>query len=170
MTELLAGDLLLYQGSGFFSRLIRVKSWSEVSHCECFFGHENGRAISGASRDGEGVNTYPLRTDGLFYVLRPVMPFDLAAAMAWHETVRGQKYDWKGILVFTLAVQQGAHDKMFCSEWATRWYRAGRLEPFQGGFDADRVAPGTFLTSSPFRIVWAHPKARYKSELTGVGV
>ena len=159
--DLLPGDLLCYRGTGFFSRLIRIKSWSELSHVECYFGCN----VSGASRDGEGVGSYPLRLDGLYYVLRPVPPVDLAAARLWHETVKGQRYDWKGILVFTLAVKQGATDKMFCSEYATRFYRAGRCEPFQPGFDADRVAPGTFLTSGAFRIVWAHPEARYQAEL-----
>ena len=40
------GDLLLYSGSGMFSKLIRIKTWSRYSHCEVV----DGFGLSVASR------------------------------------------------------------------------------------------------------------------------
>jgi len=41
-------------------------------------------------------------------------------------------------------------DRMMCSEFATRFYRAGGFEPFSMFEDADMVAPATFLVSPHF--------------------
>lgn len=139
------GDCLLYKPSGFWSYAIAVKTWNKVSHCEAFVG--NGLSV--ASRDGVGVGRYPLRTDGLAYVLRPNQPFELAAALKWFATVNGQKYDWVGLARFLAwgGISTGKNDKMFCSEFLTRFYRAGGFNPFNPGQDADSVAPATFLYS-----------------------
>lgn len=140
------GDHLLYGGSSWIDIGIKIKTWGPCAHCECYIG--NGESV--ASRNGIGVNVYPLRVMDLLYVLRPNKPFDLKAAMVWFETVRGEKYDWKGLLCFWLAVKQGSQKKMFCSETLTRFGRAGGLLAFNPRYDADRVAPNTFLTSNVF--------------------
>lgn len=153
--ELLAGDCLLYRGNSLFDWLIYLKTWTFVCHVEVY----QGGGLSVASRNGVGVNLYPLRTEGLAYVLRPKAvygPFDNVAANAWFYTkAQGQGYDWKGLLCFTLAVKQGSPNKMFCSEFATRYYRAGRFNPFAPDYDADRISPGQFLQSPSFDTVYS---------------
>lgn len=150
--QLKPGDLLLYRPKkgSFFGWLISVKTWNKISHCELYVGDHQ----SIAARDGIGVNMYPLRESELAMVLRPKVPLDVVDMLNWFETVRGQKYDWLGLLVFTLAVKQGSTDKMFCSEFCTRALRAGGVEPFTVDTDADRVAPATFLYSPAFDVKW----------------
>ena len=144
--DLRPGDLLLYRSGGLFAWAIRVKTWSDVNHVETYVG--TSQAFSARNN---GVNVFPLRLEGLRYVLRPIAPYDHVAAAAWRETVRGQRYDWKGMLVFFLAAAQSARDRQFCSEACTRDARAGKIVPFADTFDADRVAPGSFLASPAYR-------------------
>jgi hypothetical protein len=163
------GDTLLYSVNGVFDWIIRTKTWSRYSHCECY----DGGGYSLASRNGLGVARYPTRTDGLkaVYRLRESVPFDLDAARAWFETVDGQGYDWFGLLSFTAAKFQGKdNDKQFCSEVLARLYRAGigamvkhpdgkagnrlllhalGLDPF-GGENADAIPPAAFARSPHF--------------------
>lgn len=136
------GDVILYNGTGFFSWLIRTKTWSDVSHVETYIG----MGFSAASRDGKGVNTYPLRLDGIQYILRPTMPIDYVKGMNWHASVKGQGYDWLGLLAF-VNVDKDDRNKMFCSEHATYLARAFGLEPFVASLPAVKVAPATFLLS-----------------------
>lgn len=145
------GDVLLYSGSGFFSRIIKIKTFSHISHCEVYDGH----GMSVASRDGVGVGRYPVRFRDLVYVLRPGSPFDVLKARRWFKTVDGQGYDWIGLLAFVSAKYQGrSNRRMFCSEFSTRYLRSGGFEPFgvQHGkpYDADGIAPGEHLKSTAF--------------------
>lgn len=148
------GDCLLYRGTGFYSWLIAIKTWHDVSHVEVFVGRDKTGALSSvASRNGIGVGQYPLRLDGLIAVLRPTAPFNLADAMkAFHAKYEGQKYDWLGLLRFawrSKVVPDCDDNRQFCSEFATRFYRAGGLDPFNNE-DADAIAPATFLLSDKF--------------------
>lgn len=146
-------DVLLYRGGGIFSAIIRVKTWSHYSHCEV----NDGRGVSVASRDGKGVGRYAHRADGLSVVLRPYADFRLEAARAWFETVDGQGYDWLGLLAFSSAKLQGKDNgRMFCSEFTTRYLRAGGIDPFRG-YDADGIAPGEFVKSPIFDCIWRAP-------------
>lgn len=149
MTELQPGDLLCYPPTGLIGHLIVFKTWSRppISHVEVYLG--NGRS---AAARGDGVNIYRLRSD-YSLVMRPRKAFNVGAAREWLETVRGQKYDYFGLFSVFIATRQGAQDKMYCSELATRLYRAGGLEPFHEEFDADRAAPATFLASWAFERV-----------------
>lgn len=153
------GDLLLYAGRGPIAWWIKVKTWSGVSHCEVAL--DDRRSV--ASRDGIGVGRYARRYDDLAYLLRPWRPINLDAGERWFATVDGQRYDWLGLLVFYLAAKQGARDRMFCSEFATRFYRACGLEPFTERMDADRVAPATFLYTPRFVEVWRRPDMERKA-------
>lgn len=153
-SDLRPGDCLLYYPTGLFGWLIALKTWNRVSHVEVYAG--NGKSV--ASRDGRGVSLYPFRSAELCRVLRPVGDFDISKAIEWFIIhADGQSYDWKGILVFTLAVHEGARDKMFCSEFATRFYRAGGFHPFAEDYDADHIAPAQFLQSPKFQTVWLKP-------------
>jgi hypothetical protein len=152
------GDTLLYFQQSAFDWLVALKTWNFVAHCEIYVG--SGQSV--ASRQG-GVNLYPLRLDGLAYIRRPIMPFDFSSAMNWFSVpynprtgrgIEGQKYDYLGLLCFTLAVRQGSPHRMFCSEFATRWYRRAGLYVVAQDYDADRVAPAQLLQSPSLRTVW----------------
>lgn len=148
------GDCLLYSGSSPFSWFIKVKTWSRISHVEVFIG--NGRAL--ASRDGQGVNNYPLRVDGLVEVLRPTVPCDLNAGLAWYGTVRGRPYDWKQLFTFLRAgrKQLANEEAFFCSEFAARLYAAMTDDPpFAIHYAAPAISPGMFRASPHFTIVWS---------------
>jgi hypothetical protein len=145
MTDLRPGDLLCYPPTSFIGHLIVLKTWSRppVSHVEVYLG--DGKS---AAARAQGVNIYTLRHDWSL-VLRPTLPFDRDAALAWMETVRGQRYDFLGLFSSFLARKQGHPDKMYCSELAARLYRKSGMDPFSRDFDADQAAPATFLCS-PF--------------------
>ncbi|HAM41650.1 MAG TPA: hypothetical protein DCP69_10025 [Candidatus Omnitrophica bacterium] len=150
--ELHPGDLLLFDRRGsVVNWWIRVKTWSDVSHCEVYVGD----GWTWASRNGEGVNEYPVDTSGLRRVLRPDAELDWPAGREWFVTVRGQGYDYLGLLAFYYARWQGRESpRMFCSEFATRLYRALGLEPFRADTDADGVAPSSFDYSPRFAVTW----------------
>lgn len=141
------GDGLLYGPKGFFGYAIALKTWMKVAHVEVYAGD----GMSWASRDGQGVGLYPVREDRLIQVLRPVRELDIAGMREWFLTVDGQGYDWFGLARFLAwgRIGTGDNGKMFCSEFATRLYRAGGLDPFNG-CDADAIAPATFLLSNGF--------------------
>lgn len=146
-----AGDCLLYAPKGFYGLLISIKTWHSIAHCEAYVG--NGKSV--ASRDGAGVGLYDWRSTELVYVLRPNRPFDLKEALAqFNHKWRGQGYDWLGLLRFAwrAPVSRFRFDnKQFCSEMATRFYRAGGIDPFNGA-DADSIAPFQFLLSPVFDV------------------
>jgi hypothetical protein len=153
--ELLAtGDHLLYDVDSLWSDpggflcdwVIRTKTWSDVAHIEIY----DGNGMSLASRAG-GVNRYPFRAQGLKYILRP-NTWNHVAATAYFLTVKGQGYDWKGLLCFTLAVRTGANGKQFCSEFARNLDAAAGCPSFYKQWPADLTAPGMFKASPAF--IW----------------
>ena len=151
------GDLILYAPSSLYGKLIAIKTWHSISHCELFTG--NGQ--SAASRDGVGVGLYPLRTDHAAYVLRPqdAGVLDWVAFWKWFRTVNGQKYDWWGLLRFVWTHELGPnqHAKMYCSEFVVRAYRVMGSKAVSATEDADAFAPAPLLASSGLAVI-ATPK------------
>jgi len=148
---LLPGDLLLYRPSTFFGYVIAVKTWSRVSHVEVYIGKNE----SVGSREKTGVRTYPLRTSNVGFVLRAKHKPDMDSAMLWFfAKAIGQKYDYLGLLCFTLAVNQGSWSKQFCSEFAKRFMEHSGVEAIARHWPADKVAPGSYLMSPELQIVW----------------
>ncbi len=139
------GDCLLYRPTGIFGTIIKLKSWHDVAHVEIYTGE--GKSV--ASRDGLGVGLYPWRDTDIAYVLRPTYPLDWMGFWRWFKTVNGQKYDWLGLLRFSWFKSIGTNNnnRMFCSEFAVRAYRAMNAHVFNDYEDADAVAPAQFLTS-----------------------
>lgn len=144
------GDCLLYRPASWIGWAIAIKTWHAVSHCEAYVGLGCSVAARGPQDGKGGVGAYGLRLDGLAHILRPRAPFDIDAAARWFHTVEGQRYDWWGLFRFFTVGGEQPHDRMFCSEFLTRWYRNGNLEPFQPDEDADGIAPFQFLTSPMF--------------------
>lgn len=145
------GDCLLYRAKGVFGWLIALKTWHSIAHCEAYIG--NGRSV--ASRDGIGVGVYDTRLSELRYVMRP-KPGTFSQPLAlntFYRKYQGQGYDWLGLLRFAWRAEVSAtrfNNKQFCSEFLTRYYRAGGLEPFNEAEDADAIAPFQFATSPVF--------------------
>lgn len=150
-----AGDVLLYRPSTLFGQIIKIKTWSRVSHVEVYIGKDQ----SVGSREKSGVRVYPLRTDHLGFVLRSKQVLDQDSAMLWFfAKAQGQSYDFFGLLIFALAVSQGSPKKQFCSEFATRFLRHGGVDVVANHWDADKVAPGNFLMSPNLEIIWSDGK------------
>ena len=84
---------------------------------------------------------------------RPRTHVDLWAAEQWFRDVRGEGYDFKGLLCFWLAVREGSRRKMFCSEFALRWYRHATVQPFNPAQDADRTSPRDFWLTNEFETI-----------------
>lgn len=152
LPNLLPGDILLYGPSNLIGRLICVKTWSHVCHCEVYAGG----GFSVASRDGIGVGKYPLRTEQLKAVLRPVGKLSMTSAMRWfYGSANGQRYDFLGLMVFFLAVKRGSPDRMFCSEFAVRFMRKAKVPVVNLNWDADKTAPGDLLKSTSLNwVLW----------------
>lgn len=171
------GDLLVYGPKGWldlFNQVtIRRTAWGYGCHVEIYHGpvvdkecldHHHGDGwfstsmrfaySSLASRNGLGIHTYPFRREQLIAVRRPINPINYNKARLWYHKVEGQKYDWLGLLCFTYAVRSGSKDRMFCSEFATRFYRHGGVSPVQDWMDADTVSPNDLLKSMSFRTIW----------------
>lgn len=148
LSRIIPGDCLLYNWKrSLFSFIIGIKTWHTISHCEVYAGSSE----SFASRDGEGVNWYPFRFDNLSYILRPPANFNYGKSRIWFNTVRGQGYDYLGLLRFAWASGYdplGKNNKMFCSEFLARFYNKGDWYLFNNE-PPDSIAPFQFLLA-PF--------------------
>lgn len=150
VTQLRTGDVLLYKGTGLFSRLIGIKTWHfDVTHVEVYIGTRE----SAASRDGKGAGIYPIRLDGLMYVQRPTVPLQLKAALDWHyREAAGAPYGWGDLLVF--AGMNVNAKGMVCSPYATDFLRAGAIPVFNRE-PSLKVAPFQFRTSELLPDAWS---------------
>jgi len=151
--DLRRGDCLLYRPKGFFGWVIATKTWHPVAHVEVYAGNDH----SWASRDGLGVNLYPIRMTELAYVLRPTAPVDLARANRWAQTKIGTRYGWIELLNFVgVSLSLGG---MFCSQFEVEYYRQGGWSMFPED-DAARVAPfeNLNLVGAGFADVWHEEK------------
>lgn len=146
------GDVLLYYVEDFIDTCIAEKTGKAVGHIERYIG--NGQSV--ASRNGLGVNQYPLRLDGLVCVRRPRQPIDFEAGMDWFEKVaKGQGYDFEGLLTFTSFFKSGHEGQMFCSEFALNFDRACKFEPFNPSQPAYETSPRDYWLAGLFSTVWA---------------
>lgn len=148
------GDVLLYRRQSLWSWLIRLKTFSPVSHVELYAGE--GQAF--ASRDGEGVGTYPVREDGVWAILRPsvpLTPFEWDALARVHAHYVGAKYDWWGLLGFFQS-SHGRDDaaKAFCSEHIARVFKLAGRPLFGFAWPSDKVSPGMFLACPLLDTLW----------------
>lgn len=148
ISQLKAGDVLLYKGTGLYGFIIRLKTWHPEGHVEVFVG--NGQ--SAASRDGLGVGIYPARTADLVKVLRPDVPFQRAAALDWfYHNANHLPYGWLDLLQFTgLNVDRRG---IVCSPFAVRFLRAGGV-PVLNGEVAEKVAPFELALDDYLKPVW----------------
>lgn len=165
------GDVLLYSRNSPFNWIIKVKTWSRITHCEVALPHPQSPALTVASRNGNGCGFYAFDPKGLAFVLRPTPDaprFEPAAAIGWFYANRiyEQGYDWLALINFTYARYASRDNaKQFCSEFAVRFLRKGGLDLFPEQ-DADTIAPRDLLLSRYLQPVWRSPEewARYHKQ------
>lgn len=169
VTWLHPGDLLLYSRNGFFSRAIKIKTWSHYSHVETYIGagmthaaRDSGK-FWGKPRPGTGVGFFNIQFDGLVLVRRPRGVFNLDTAMAYARRVEGQNYDVWGLFRF-FTIGEQSYDKQFCSETAVRLARAGGIEPFVGHLDADLVSPRDLAVTPAYRDLLVYATRKHDSQ------
>ena len=151
-TELLAGDCLLYAPSGIFGKAIAWMTSGGVSHVEVY----KGGGISYASRNGLGTNEYPLRTEQLVRVLRSRKTLNMGRMGIAFEAMRGDPYDWTGIINTALGGQGDSSPKgNVCSAAATIWYRVAGLSRLFGAEEPEHITPRDFEKSDLFWQVWS---------------
>lgn len=148
-------DHLIYSGFSPFDLLIEVKTAALAAHIEIYIG--DGQSV--ASRNGIGVNQYPLRTKGLQYVLRPRFMLNLPKAMEWFETVKGTPYGWWDLLNFVDPFDYITSNGMICSQFAAEFDRNADMQWFADEWPTGKVSPRDFLVTNAYRMVWSrYPK------------
>jgi len=152
LPELLPGDTFIYGRAEIYDLAICIKTWCwDACHVEIYAGD----GMSMASRNGKGVNLYPFRREQLTYVRRPNMTFNYANGRKWfNDVARGQKYDWLGLLCFTLAVKQGSPNKMFCSEFWKNFFHETGLDVIAPEWSADATAPAQCRHTPVLTTIW----------------
>jgi hypothetical protein len=151
LPELLPGDTLVYGIADALDCLIAVKTWSSACHVEVYAGG----GMSMASRNGKGVGLYCFRKKQLIAVRRPNLTFDFGKGSKWFwDNALGQKYDWLGLLCFTLAVKQGSPNKMFCSEFWKNFFHETGLDVMAPDWPADKTAPAQCLQTPVLTTIW----------------
>lgn len=149
------GMVLLYKPTSAFGKMIVFHTGGPCSHAELYAG--GGASV--ASRDGQGTGLYPLRTDDLGWVLRPVTPFDAAKASAWFTAQPHQKYGWSDLLQFCGYPVNG--NGVVCSPFVVYVLRAGGVPVFKD-IAPERIAPNDLLLSELLLDITAevqHPDA-----------
>jgi hypothetical protein len=167
-------DFLLYRPKGIYGRIIRFKTGQKIGHVEVYLGRDvlnrvglldsldkaNGNTpthYSTASRDGQGVNFYPVRMTELAYVMRPrdiYAPKIGAQVAAVYRAIqlRGTPYGWLDLLDFCGYHVNG--EGVVCSPYATVIGRAARLDLFNGT-QARVIRPCDFRQSELLYTYWS---------------
>lgn len=147
------GDLLFYSGTGFFSRLIKIKTYSEWTHVAVYLGGGLQREFV----EGCGPQVVPLRIKNLGMIKRRLGAWSKARSDEYWDTVKDQSYDYWGLILGFLARIQGRDNrKMFCSEYVTRddRYAVDGQHLFSDEIDADGVSPADVGRSPAAYILW----------------
>jgi len=155
------GDCLLYAPSDVFDWGVVMKTWTRVSHVEVYIGND----VSVASRNGKGVDKYPVRPDHVALVRRPGSRFNLEAAMRWFyygdgtsPKAQGQKYGWRTLLTFVLLNNNPIEGHMICSEFVAGFYRAGGNPLFAADWPDYRTPPSLEVATPALTTIWDNGK------------
>jgi hypothetical protein len=152
MTEILPGDVLIYTGNSLIDWAIKLKTWSRACHCEIYIGGDKSVAARWPR-----ISLYPLRKEGLAYVLRPVGKLDMGTGMEWfYSRANGLPYAYWELLNFYLPYGSINVRGMICSSFAARFLKHCGFMPFAPEWPKDKVAPANFLMLPPqvFDWVW----------------
>lgn len=151
------GDALVYLPDWWnpVDLIICHKTWMNCCHVAVYVG--GGNIVQAVLK---GVNIYPVDLRGIAGILQPQGTMRLDTAMSWfYSKAKGQGYDLLGLFNFYRRMRKTADmRRMWCSEFATRFYRAGGHQPFNPECDADMISPAQFCQTSAFNFRWRSPK------------
>jgi hypothetical protein len=156
-----AGDTLLYGGWAIEDIIVWLKTFSFATHIEVFVG--GGQSM--ASRPGTGCRLYPLRKQGIRYVLRPTGPLDLENGMAnFHANMEGLPYGVSDLTQFYPALAWCLRHVGFkvkgiiCSEAGDKFYQGCGFSCFNTNYPAGLVVPRDYLVVGGcyFELVWSY--------------
>lgn len=148
---LVPGDCILYRPTDVFDWAVALKTWTRVSHVEVFIGDHT----SVASRNGKGVDMYPVRLQDVACVRRPGPGFDLEKAMRWFDAcAQGQKYGWRTLLSFICLNSSPVEGHMICSEFAAEFYKAGGHPLFAADWPSYRTPPSLEVATPALTTIW----------------
>jgi hypothetical protein len=142
--DLIPGDVLLYSGTSFFSKVIEVKTFSAISHVEVYFG--DGKTVTARP---EGANIYDFTPVDLAEVRRPTFPIDIKRAEPWLNAIKGMPYGWPDMEIFA-GLKAPNDGSLVCSEVSAMLLhnaRTGELSTFATDADLRRIAPAHFQLS-----------------------
>ncbi len=146
------GDVLIYSGTGFFSRLIKLKTGSEWTHVAVYIGNGLQREF----KEGVGAQEVPFRSENLGSIRRPLCVWDRTKSDGFWDEIKDQGYDYLGLFWSFYARKQGRKNfKMFCSEYVTRdAVRSTGCPAVSEETDADGVTPEDLGKSIAYKTVW----------------
>lgn len=146
------GDLLVYSGSGFFSRLIKFKTASEWTHVAVYVGDGKMREF----KEFAGAQEVEFRSHNIGMIRRSRCEWNKEKADAFWQEVNKQGYDYVGLFWSFYARKQGRkNEKMFCSEFAAReHYKSTGCHAVSEETDADGVSPADLAKSVAYTTVW----------------
>lgn len=155
--QLQPGDVLLYDTPDDLVDWIITRT-GPAAHVEFYEGNRQ----SLASRNGIGVGRYDLRLAGLIGVVR--LDVDYATLQAfvaefskWFETVKGDGYDWQGLLGFIEVKDMEAAKHLFCSAFLAAGFAAAALR-IAGVEVFNKLWPHGLITPTDFfktvRLKW----------------
>ena len=146
------GDHLIYNSmKDLVDWGIMLKTGSPACHIEICIAP--GKAV--AARNGIGVDDYPLRKEGLAWILRPKSPLDITSGLEWfYRSAHGQKYGWAELFNFWLPFSDLPSDGMICSTFAAFFGDACGFEAFNQNYDHNKISPADYTKSGAFDWVW----------------
>ena len=146
------GDLLIYSGTGWISRLIKFKTSSEWTHAAVYIGGGMVREF----RENHGPQEVPFETKNLGEIRRPRCAWDREKSdLLWKE-VKEWEYDYWGLIrSFYGRKQNVANKKMWCSEYAAAdCFRATGCRPVSDETPFDAIAPKDLSQSLAYETKW----------------
>ncbi len=145
-----AGDIFFSRDNSLTSKLIRIKTLSNWSHCGIIL---NKTYVVSATIKGvveEPIDNYPIRQvlmlKGISNEIR-----EKIVILARYQV--GKKYDFCGLASFLLFKKLGSKDRWFCSEFVNEIYKRAGIDLFDGRKDGAFVSPADLYENPKLKLV-----------------
>lgn len=136
-----------------FSRLIRLATWSEFSHCDLICPDDDDLLIGSIPMKGVITHSLDERIDRSHRWA--VYEVDGSAGAAWTYAAKqlGKSYDWLGILGIAMKRDWQGDDKWFCSELVAKACLEAGAPVVNTSLRVNRITPQTLLNSPLLRLL-----------------